>query len=442
MKTLAESTVGDALTAGADTVEASIIEEMEFAVTVRNGRIENLVESSSRRIAVTVSIDKGKAHVTSTDLSAGSIDQLIKGSIELSRVMDRDEYAGLPEKELLGSAGEDLGIYDEETARAETKSKIELALSLEKDACAIDDRIISDGASCSTSVITRTFANSLGFCEAYNRTSCSIDISCAVEDRPASGLNTGKKQSSWWYSASVSLSGLDAPGRVAEKAVGRTLRKIGAVKPETCEVPVIFDPVTAGGFLSSIASAAGGGSIYRKSSFLVDMLGQRIGSPLVTVVDDPLMREGLGTRPFDGEGVRPMRKIIVDSGVLDKYLLSSYHSRKLSLEPPGNAGGPSNFFMEAGETAPEDIISSVDNGLYLTSLAGPGANWTTGDFSQGGQGIWIRGGELAEPVGEFTIAGTFARMLSDIEMVGSDLEWRSAVNAPTFKIGSMTISGK
>ena len=441
LKRLAGETVERSLAAGADTAEVSIIRETEFSVTVREGKIENLVESGSRRIGIGLSVDKRTSNVTSTDLSSGSIARLIERGIELARIMDRDEYAGLPEAGELGAAGGDLGIFDERTVSLTAGERIETATRLERIALELDRRIISDGASCSTAILTRAFANSLGFCEAYRSTGSSIVISLAVEDRPVAGENTGKKQSSWWYSTDVAFGGLNPVEEVAQRAVERTLRKLGAVRPRTCEAPVVFDPVTARDLIRWIAAAAGGGSIYRKSSFLVDRLGERVGSPLVTLVDDPLLPGRPGSRPFDREGVRPRRTPVITGGVLDSYLLSSYQARKLSLATTGHAGGPSNIHLEAGGSTPGQIIASVDDGLYLTSMSGPGANWSTGDFSQGAQGIWIRGGRLAEPVDGFTVTGTFPRMLAGIVMVGSDLEWRGATNAPTFKIDSMTISG-
>jgi PmbA protein len=438
---IASSTVSAALDQGADAAEVSILRDTEFSVTVRNGEIENLMESGSRRIGIEIYTGGRKAVVTSTDLSDGSIMRLVREGIELSGIMDIDKYSGLPDRGELGTAGGDLRIYDEKSAAVPAREKIDLALELERAACDMDDRIISDGAACSTVIVTCVLANSLGFCESYDRTSNSISISCAVEDRPEAGENKGKKQSSWWYSTSISFSGLDNPEKVASKAVERTIRKLGAVKPRTCQVPVVFDDVTSRQLLSYLASAASGSSIYRKASFLVDRLGESIGSPMVNVIDDPLMKGRPGSRPFDGEGVRSRRKTVIGGGVLESYLLSSYQARKLSLRTTGNAGGPSNLYMEAGDPSPAEIIASVDNGLYLNSLSGPGANWSTGDFSQGAQGIWIRGGELAEPVSEFTVTGSFERMLSGIMMVGNDLEWRGAVNCPTIRIDSMTVSG-
>ena len=441
LKDLAANTVETALSLGAGEAEVSLLRDTEFAVSVRNGEIENLVESGSRRIGIDLFVDGRKAVVTSTDISEDSIRQLITEGIELAGVMDRDEFAGLPDKEELGVAEGDLGSFDEDTAAVTASEKIKTAMSLEHATTSLDARMISDGASCSTVTLTSVLANSLGFCESFDRTSSSISVSCAAEDRPASGENKGKKQSSWWYSTSISFAGLDPVEKVASRAVERTLLKLGAVKPKTCEVPVVFDDVTARQLLSYVASAAGGSSIYRKSSFLVDMLGKPIGSPLVTVIDDPLIKGRPGSRPFDGEGVRSRKKTIIDAGTLESYLLSSYQARKLGLKTTGNAGGTSNLYMIAGEHSPEEIIAEIENGLYLTSMAGPGANWNTGDFSQGAQGIWIRGGKLAEPVSEFTITGTFAQMLSGIVMVGNDLEWRGSINCPTLHIDSMTVSG-
>jgi PmbA protein len=440
-KDLAARTVETALTRGADSAEVSILTDTEFSVSVRNSEIENLVESGSRRIGIDIFVDGRKAIVTSSDISGESIDQLLAEGVELARVMDRDEFAGLPDKDELGAVVDDLEIFDDTASSVTTADKIDMAMKLEQAATAIDSRIISDGASCSTVTLNSILANSLGFCESFERTSSSISVSCAVEDRPSSGENKGKKQSSWWYSTSISFADLDPVEKVAARAVERALRKLGAVKPKTCEVPVVFDDVTARQLLSYVASAAGGSSIYRKSSFLVDRLGEEIGSPLVTIIDDPLIKRRPGSRPFDGEGVRSRPKTIVNAGTLENYLLGSYQARKLGLKTTGNAGGPSNLYMVAGEHSPEDIIADVGNGLYLTSMAGPGANWSTGDFSQGAQGIWIRGGKLAEPVSEFTVTGTFAQMLSGIVMVGSDLEWRGSINCPTLRIDSMTISG-
>lgn len=441
MQNLARQAVETALAGGADTAETSVVESTEFEVTVRKGDIETLTESVSSRIAITLSVDRRKASATSSDLSADSIKGLIAEAVELAGVMDSDEFFGLPEADELGRAEGDLLMFDEETVSVPTDEKIRIAHELEDTLCKLDERIISDGASFSSGILSIAFANSLGFSDGYDRTFNSTVVSCAAEDKPAKGENTGKKQSSWWYSNSYSFHGLDPVEEVASKAVSRTLDKLGAVKPRTCEVPVVFDTITAREFLASIAAAAGGGNIYKKASFLVDRKGVAVGSPLVSIIDDPLLPGKPGTRPFDSEGVRSRSNVIVEKGILESYLLNSYQARKLKSATTGSAGGSSNFYMIPGSSTPEEIIGSIDEGLYLTSLSGPGANWTTGDFSQGGQGIWIEKGILSYPVNEFTIAGTFEQMLKGIIMIGSDLEWRSSIASPTFKIKRMTISG-
>jgi PmbA protein len=441
MKRLAERTVQRARASGAETAEVTVLERMEFAAEVRKGAIEKLIESVSSTIDIQLSVDRRKALVSSTDLSAESVATLITEGVELAKVMDGDEYFALPDDAELGAAGGDLAIFDAEAHAIPAEKKIALAFELERNALRIDRRIIPDGSSFSSSARTISFANSLGFCDSYRRTSHTLALSCAVEDRPALGENIGKRQSSYWYSTAIRARDLEPVDEIASKAVSRTLRKIGARKPKTCEVPVVFDPEATRDLLESIASAASGGNIYRKSSFLVDRAGTQVGSPLVTIIDDPLLPGRLGSRPFDYEGVRARRNVVFEKGLLKSYLLSSYQARKLGLKTTGNAGGISNLYLEPGSSAPREILASIDQGLYLMALSGPGANWMTGDFSQGAQGFWIENGELSYPVDEFTLASSFPSMLSCVSMVGGDIDWRSPIAAPTIKIERMTLSG-
>lgn len=441
MKRYAERAVRTALGTGAETAEVTVAERVEFSVEARKGAVEKLVEAVSSTVEVELSIGGRKAFVSSSDLSEASVTELVTEAFDLAKVMDRDEYFGLPEPAELGAAQRDLMIFDPEAAAMPTERKIALVLELERKALALDRRIIPDGSSFSNNAQTVAFANSLGFCETYRRTSNTLALSCAVEDRPEQSENTGKKQSSYWYSTAVRARELESVDEIASKAVSRTLRKIGARKPKTCEVSVVFDPETARDLLASVAHAVNGGNIYRKASFLVDKAGTQVGSALVGIVDDPLMPGRLGSRPFDFEGVRTRRNVVFEKGRLATYLLSSYQGRKLGLKTTGNAGGISNLYLEPGATGPREIVASVRQGLYLTALFGPGANWMTGDFSQGAQGFWIEDGELSYPVDEFTIASSFPAMLAGIVMVGNDVDWRSSLAAPTIKIERMTLSG-
>jgi PmbA protein len=226
---------------------------------------------------------------------------------------------------------------------------------------------------------------------------------------------------------------------------------LGSQKPETQNVPVVFDPQVGNDFLNIISSVILGTAIYRKQSFLLDMLNEKVAIDGLTLIDDGLMKDGIGSRLFDDEGLASRTNVVIDKGVLRSYLLDTYSARKLNMKSTGNASrglgsnpspAVSNFYMKKGQYSPEEIIKSVKNGLYLTSVHWTGINYITGDYSRGAEGIWIKDGKLEQPVQEFTVASNMKEMMKNIEMIGNDLEFRGAVNAPTFKIKEMTISGK
>jgi PmbA protein len=238
---------------------------------------------------------------------------------------------------------------------------------------------------------------------------------------------------------------------VGRIAASRALRRLHAVKVETQKVPVVFEPRVARGLLGNIFEAVHGMSVYRQQTFLAGKLGERVASEQVTVIDDGTIPGLFGTSPFDDEGVPSRRTVVIEKGVLKSYLLNCYAARKLGLKTTGNASrgltgnagiGHGNFFLEKGVEAPERILAGIPNGFYVTEVQGFGVNIVTGDYSQGAAGLWIRNGELAFPVSEVTIAGNLKEMLLGLEAVGSDLEFRGSVAAPTVKIGEMTVGGK
>jgi PmbA protein len=255
----------------------------------------------------------------------------------------------------------------------------------------------------------------------------------------------------YWHTSARSAAGLENPESVGRIAAGRALRRLNARKVPTQKVPVIFEPRTARQLLGDIFDAVNGSSVYRQASFLAGKLGEKIASEALTIIDDATLPGLFGTTPFDDEGVASRRTIVIERGVLKSYLLNTYSARKLSLKTTGNASrgitgnagvGPGNFFIEAGACSSAEIISRVPNGLYVTELIGGGGNTVTGDYSSGAAGLWIENGTLAYPVSEITIAGNMKQMLQQIDEVGSDLEFRSALTAPTVVIQEMTISGQ
>jgi PmbA protein len=244
---------------------------------------------------------------------------------------------------------------------------------------------------------------------------------------------------------------LQAPEEVGRIAAQRALRRLGAVKVETQKVPVIFEPRISRTLLGNIFDAIDGRSIYRNASFLAGKLGEKIASEKITLIDDGTIPGLFGTQPFDDEGIPTRRTPVIERGVLKNYLLNTYTARKLGMKTTGNASrgitgnagiGHGNFFLEAGERGPEDIIRSVKNGFYVTELIGSAVNTVTGDYSRGAAGMWIRDGELAFPVSEVTIASTLQEMLNGVAEIGSDLEFRGSVSAPTIMLGEMTVAGR
>ena len=289
-------------------------------------------------------------------------------------------------------------------------------------------------------------ADSNGFLEGETKTLYSMGISMIADDiepksNESESTNVGRKQTDGWYSAARFHKNLTSPEDIVEKARRRTLRKLGSVKPPSQEVPVVFSSEMAQSFLGKIASALMGENLFRKQSFLLNKLDESIANAKINLIDNPLLPGKLGSRHFDSEGVQAKPLVLIENGVLKNYMLSTYSANKLGMASNGHSGGISNLILKLGDYPEEELIASVKNGLYLTSMTGQGANIVTGDFSRGGQGIWIREGKLAEPVSEFTIAGTFAEMLNNLKMIGNEIDERSSILTPAFKIDKMMVSG-
>jgi PmbA protein len=319
-----------------------------------------------------------------------------------------------------------------------------LAIRTEAAALSVDKSITnSEGASFEYARSQVVLANTLGFNGAYEGTGAGLY--CVPIAQSKDGM-----QRDHWMSAARHRNQLASPEEIGKKAAERALRRLGARKIPTCQVPVVFDPLSARSLVSHLFDGVSGSSIYRRSSFLIDQLGQTVASPNVTIVDDALMPAGLGSSPFDDEGVPTQVTPIIENGVLRNYLHSAYTARKLGSKPTGNGSraasgvvtiGPTNFYLKGGPHTPEEIIGSIKKGLYVVELIGFGVNTVTGDYSRGAVGLWIENGKFVRPVQEVTIAGNLLEMLKNIEMVGNDVTFVGAIAAPTLKIGNMVISG-
>ncbi|HML15536.1 MAG TPA: metallopeptidase TldD-related protein, partial [Bryobacteraceae bacterium] len=425
--------------------ECTISEGEEFSVSVRMREVESLKDAGSRGAGIRVLAGKRTGSSYTSDLSREGIERMVGAALELAKITTEDPHAGIPDAEDLGKVDADLHLYDEAVAGLTTEYKIEQALRAEAAALALDERITnSEGAGFESHLGRRVFANSRGFVGSYRTSSCGLSVTPVAK-------HNGSMERDYWYTVSRAAGKLESAEEVGRRAAQRALRRLNPRKVATQKVPVIFEPRTARALLGDVFDAVNGSAIYRHASFLTGKLGEKIAAESLTVIDDSTIAGLFGTSPFDDEGVLARRTVVIDRGVLRSYLLNSYAARKLGLRTTGNASrgitgnagvGPGNFYIEAGATAPEKILGGVRTGLYVTELIGTSANAVTGDYSSGAAGLWIENGELAYPVSEITIAGNMQQMLRETDQIGSDLEFRGSIAAPTILIREMTISGR
>lgn len=441
---IAEYVLQEAKKCGADEADVLISQSTVTRIKVRLGKIEELRQSTPKALGLRFFKNKRKALTYTSDLRPESLRKLVRKTSEIATVSSQDEYAGLPDENLLGTAQANLDLYDPTLSRLSTENKIALITQLESLGLKQDPLITnSEGANWSDTRGNFVLANSRGFSGSQEFSSCSLSLSLLAE-------KDNVKQSDYWYSTARHFTQLEPIEAIAREAAQRTIRKIGAVKPKTKTLPVVFDPQAGRDLLSILAATVVGSAIYRKSSFLIGKLGTKIATDQFNLVDDSLLPSGLGSRYFDGEGLPARKNIICENGVLQKYLCDTYFARKLGLPPTGSASrgassepSPSvtNLYLTPGTFNPEEIISSVQEGIYLTDVHWVGINYVTGDYSRGAEGFWIENGKITYPIQEFTIASNVLTMLQSIEMIGNDLKFRDTINAPTLKISSMTVSG-
>jgi PmbA protein len=450
LETLAADVVAMAMKAGASDAEAVVREGDEFSVNVRMGQVETLKESGSRGLGLRVFLGTRSASASTSDLTADGIRQLVEGALALAKVTEEDPFTGLPETAEFGAIPVDLHLYYGDVYSLSGPERIELARRAEAAALAADPRITnSDGGSFDAATGRKVLANSRGFVGSYRSSYAGVSVAPLAMDA------NGAMQRDGWWSSARRLNDLESPESIGREAARRTLRRLGARRVPTQRVPIVFAPEAARTLLGSIFEAASGDSIWRSASFLAGRLGEPIAAPGVTIVDDNTMllpsgAGGFGSSPFDGEGLPSRRTVVVEAGVLRTYLMNTYSARKLGLKSTHNASrglagtpgiGCGNLYLEPGTQSPEEILAAIPAGLYVTGLMGFGVNVVTGDYSRGATGLWIENGALTHAVEEVTIAGNLAEMLRNVTVIGSDLEFRSAVASPTLRIDGMTIAG-
>jgi PmbA protein len=435
--------------AGADQADSALVESDSLEARVRGETVDFVKQARERTLGIRALIraDGGmRSAVTSTsDLAPAAVERLAAETVALARATAGDPSAGLPEG---GFASEDdrpdLGLAPHDEGDASVDARIDAARRAEAAARAADPRIQnSEGSQVGSDRSRVVYANSEGFVGDYDSTSHSLF------SEPIAREN-GAMQRDYWMTVGRRLDALEAPEDVGRHAALRALRRLGSRRVETCEVPVLFDALTAPSLIRQLAGCLSGYAIYRQASFLAGRLDEAIAAPGISVIDDGRLPGGLGSRPFDGEGLPTRRNVLVDGGRLASYLLDSYSARKLGSASTGNATrsagsapgvGPTNLWLEPGQGSLEDLIASTPRGLLVTELIGMGFNPVTGDYSRGAAGLWIEDGQVAFPVEEITIAGNFGDMLRDIDAVGAELLWLSRVAAPPLRVARMTVAG-
>jgi PmbA protein len=428
---------------GATAADGFLVEDSSFSASVRLGQVDTVTHSREQRLSLRVFAGRASAAASTSDLSRASLERVVDEATALARVTAEDPHAGLPDPAALIEHVPNLELEDREAVELTPEQKVETARRAEAAAIAVDPRITnSEGAEYFDRRARYAYATSHGFARGYTTSSFGITVS------PVASQN-GEMQRDSWYTTARRRRALEDAEAVGRTAAARALRRLGARKVKTVEVPVIFDPETAASLIRSIATAASGPSLYRRASFLLDRLGTRVAAPAVNIVDDGLIEAALGSRPFDGEGLPTRRTAIVRDGMLESYLLDTYSGRKLGMASTHHASrdgagvtvGTTNLMLLPGSETAEALIRSVQSGLYVTELIGFGINGVTGDYSRGAAGLWIENGQLAYPVDEVTVAGNLLEMFERIDGIGNDLVLRDRTAAPTLKIARMVVAG-
>ena len=444
---LGDRVVGLATKAGADVAEAVISEGSHLSTKVRLGAPELVEEAGSRAVGMRVIIENQVAVSYTSDLTEAGITRFVEDAIELARLSQPDEFAGPPDASLLSDASQHADLELHDPAVHEVDAAAALAHALAAEAAAREDKRItnSEGSTFTRASGAKALVTSGGFRGATRGTYASLVVNPVADDAD------GKKRSGYYWSARRRLDGLLSDEEVGREAARRTVAKLGATKIDTQECPVVFDPDVGRSILGLLAGCINGGAIWRRSSYLMEREGTRVASDQVTVVDDPLLPGAPGSRAFDGEGLLSRKNLVVKDGILETYLLDTYSGRKLGRESTasasrGGSGGvgasTTNFILQPGSMSPEALLAGTPRGFYVTEMMGYGFNAVTGDFSRGASGFWIEGGERTYPVNEVTISLNLDELLKRIDAVADDLDLRTSVATPTFRVSAMTVAGR
>jgi PmbA protein len=433
--------VEDARKAGADAVDALMIEGTSLGVARRMRELEDVERAETRDLGLRVFVGRRQAIVSTSDLSKESVGRLIDEALTSARSLPEDRFAGLAEPEQIATSVPDLGLAD--TAEPAVDVLEAMAADAEEAALSVEGVTNSEGAETSWSRTRASLVASNGFQGTYERTGYSL--SCVA----VAGSGTAMERD-YDYRTTVRFSDLPKPEQLGHSAGERAVRRLNPQKIASKSMPVVFEPRLAASMIRHLAGAISGPAVARGTSFLKDKLGEQVFAKGVAIVDDPLRPAGLRSRPFDVEGIGPERRKLVDDGVLSTWLLDLASARQLGMAPTGHAArgvsstpGPqlSNAWLEPGTLSPDELIRDIEEGFYVVEMLGMGVNPVTGDYSRGAAGFMIENGAITHPVSEVTVAGNLLKMFAALTPA-NDLEHRYGIDSPTIRIDGMTVAGR
>ncbi|MDD5299620.1 MAG: metalloprotease PmbA [Gallionella sp.] len=439
LRSVAQEMLAYAKQRGASAASVEVSEGFGQAVTVRHGEVETIEYNRDKGLGITAYIGQQHGNASTSDFSPQAIRDTVDAALSIARYTAKDDCSGLPDADMLAREWPDLDLYHPWDLPVD--AAIELARQCEQAALDTDARIgNSEGATVNVHEAQFVHANSLGFIGGYP--SSRHSLSCAVIAGQSDAM-----ERDYWYSVARDARELQDAQQVGRIAAERTVRRLNARQLDTMQVPVLFEAPIAASLLGHFTGAVSGGSLYRKSSFLLDQLDKPIFAPHINIEDIPDIRKGLASSPFDDEGVRVQRRAIVENGVLRGYFLGSYSARKLGMRSTGNSGGNHNLILKpsggsSGELDLAGLLKTMSRGLLVTELLGSGVNSVTGDYSRGAAGFWVEHGEIQYPVQEITIAGNLKDMFRNIVAVGSDMLVQGSRQCGSILVEGMTVAGQ
>jgi len=433
LETIVANVLEEAKNQGASAAEVGLSIERGLSVTCRLGAVETIEHHRDQGLGITVFFGQQKGSASLTDLTDDSIKDGVKAACSIARFSGEDRFSGLPDSDRLATQFPDLDVCHPWELSAD--QAITLALDCETVARELDPLITnSEGATVNSHQGISVLGNSLGFLNGYESTRHSL--SCSVIGQQGDDM-----QRDYWYSVARNANDLESSRRVGAMAAERVVRRLGAQSLSSRQCPVLYAPEVAASLLGHFIGAISGGSLYRKSSFLLDALETRVFPEFIRIHEQPFLPKALGSSAYDGEGVAANAHDIVTDGLLASYVLGSYSARKLGMESTGNAGGVHNLTIEPGDQDQQGLLATMDTGLLVTELIGQGVNQVTGDYSRGAAGFWVEGGVIQYPVEEITIAGNLKDMYQNIVAVGNDVDLRRNTRTGSILVAQMTVAG-